>query len=128
LNFNPEPGPDGVLPRYYRGYFQPRSNPLNQPKTPVTSPNYDYSRCSRATLEKLAKDAEDSFLKRGHYDPDLALSLDAVRAEAKVKTLAEYDAEIGALLREKLSSAGFWLGSGTGDALLKLVNNSRGAK
>jgi hypothetical protein len=127
LNFNPEPGPDGVLPRYYRGYFQPRSNPLNQPKTPVTSPNYDYSRCSRATLEKLAKDAEDSFLKRGHYDPDLALSLDAVRAEAKVKTLAEYDAEIGALLREKMDEKGWWIIPG-GNELVALLNNSRGAK
>jgi hypothetical protein len=113
--------------RYSRYYPEPDPTPP-KPEQPLKNPIYDYSRCSRATLEKLAKDAEDSFLKRGHYDPDLALSLDAVRAEAKVKTLAEYDAEIGALLREKLSSAGFWLGSGTGDALLKLVNNSRGAK
>jgi hypothetical protein len=112
--------------RYSRYYPEPDPTPP-KPEQPLKNPIYDYSRCSRATLEKLAKDAEDSFLKRGHYDPDLALSLDAVRAEAKVKTLAEYDAEIGALLREKMDEKGWWIIPG-GNELVALLNNSRGAK
>jgi hypothetical protein len=79
---------------------------------------YDYSRCSRATLEKLASLTECLPLE-GPY-------VDAVRAEARVKTLAEYDAEIGALLREKLNRRG--LDEDDFATLEHLVNASRGLK
>jgi hypothetical protein len=118
LNFDPEPGADGVIPRWHRYpfYYQPqrrKPEPMNQPK-----PTYDYSRCKRETLEKLAA-------ANGGLDWQAAQV--ACNEEARVKTLAEYDAEIGALLREKLS--GNWgVGQTAFDALRKLVEESRGAK
>jgi hypothetical protein len=82
---------------------------MNQPK-----PTYDYSRCKRETLEKLA--AADGGL-------DWRAAQVACNEEARVKTLAEYDAEIGALLR----AAGCAWGSFC-TRLFQLVEASRGAK
>jgi hypothetical protein len=86
---------------------------MNQPK-----PTYDYSRCKRETLEKLA--AADGGL-------DWQAAQVACNEEARVKTLAEYDAEIGALLRRTLNSN--W-GIDPADFidLRKLIEASRGAK
>jgi hypothetical protein len=81
---------------------------MNQPK-----PTYDYSRCKRETLEKLA--AADGGL-------DWRAAQVACNEEARVKTLAEYDAEIGALLREGSAWGSFCT------RLFQLVEASRGAK
>jgi hypothetical protein len=83
---------------------------MNQPK-----PTYDYGRCKRETLEKLA--AADGGL-------DWRAAQVACNEEARVKTLAEYDAEIGALLREKTGAP--WADYCV--ELNRLINDSRGAK
>jgi hypothetical protein len=87
--------------------------------TPVTAPTYDYSRCSRATLEKLAALTEGL--------PITGPVVDQIRAEARVKTLQDYDAEIGALLRSRHQS-NWGLSAADYDVLRKLIEESRGAK
>jgi hypothetical protein len=111
---NPHFDPDGRVPRYYP---EPDSTPKATPQ--MTSQKYDYTKCSRAALEKLAEATIENI--------GFGTAADAVRAEARVKTLAEYDAQIGALLRSE--HAGNWgVGQTAYDALRKLVEESRGAK
>lgn len=72
-------------------------------RTQMSNPEYDYTKCKRETLEHLAAIVQNTWFPSGSIQANV---LKAVREEALVKTLAEYDAEIGELLRKHLEEYG----------------------
>ncbi len=89
-----------------------------------TLPKYVYANCKRETLEKLAAASEIYMAKD---TSPFGRALLAVHEEALVKTRADYDAEIGELLREGLDDAGCLSSSDT-RKFKDLVAKSREAK
>lgn len=95
-------------------------------ETQMSKPKYDYSKCKRSTLENLAEAVMKTWFPSGSIQSDV---LKVVREEARVKTLAEYDAEIGELVRHGTGTdLTFSLNAEYWDKLKRLADQSKSAK
>lgn len=95
-------------------------------ETQMSNPTYDYSKCKRSTLENLAEVMNETWFASTSAPAE---ALKVVREEARVKTLAEYDAEIGELVRHGTGTdLTFSLNAEYWDKLKRLADQSKSAK